>query len=310
MPEASSIADWPPLPLDKLWPSVLLASFHVCSPPYTPSVRIPGLNTYLILEGKMRFTMSDGAQGVAGPNTLVTFYAGINHYEVVSRQPLAIYQVVYTPAPPPCDRMVPALDGAGLLPHIVPAGDETSRLVTLFERIMSNLLRLPTAWRLDNAAAIQELIGATFRLVAHRAPEAPEPLDKWQRLLIRLEEEQTQMPPIGNLAAEMGLSVAHFIRAFRRLTGRTPRQYLLQRHLWNAHRLMHAGATVKMAALQTGFRDPSYFSRLYKKHFGRAPTHQPLDAAGQQPPPLLLGTSPRCRHLLAPGVDWGIFSPY
>ena len=150
------------LPPEQLCPQIMLASFYVCPPPYTASVNIPGLNMYLVLEGKMRFNCSDGTTGVASGNDLVTFYAGVNGYEVVSRTPLSIYQVVFYPAHPPLAQSIPSIPGLGKLPHLVDVGKVIPQCIEAFERMIEALLRLDVTWRFETSSAILDLLKLTF----------------------------------------------------------------------------------------------------------------------------------------------------
>ena len=64
----------------------------------------------------------------------------------------------------------------------------------------------------------------------------------------------------------------------------------------------------KEAAAESGFRDPLYFSRVYRKHFGHPPSEARQHAAladSAQPDTSL----PVSRHLMAPGVDMRTFQP-
>ena len=299
----------PPAALGQIKPTLLLASFNVYPYPYAPPFRVIGLSMYLIIEGRMGSKAPDGTWCVAGPNSLVTFRSGVHRYEVVGRTPLAMYQTTFTP-PPPLDGREPCVEGIGALPHVVPLEDDTPTCVDVFERLMQSLLHLPATWPLDTSAALLELLSMAFRIAGGRRPVPPLHMDAWRRLLVRLEVDKSHLTDVKQLASEMGMSTDHFIREFRKRTGSTPKQYLLRRHLWGAHRLLQQGVSVKAAALQVGFRDPSYFGRLYRKHYGCSPSHTARRHDGDiRPPPLMRGVNPEIRHLLAPGVDIRVFLP-
>jgi AraC family transcriptional regulator len=77
---------------------------------------------------------------------------------------------------------------------------------------------------------------------------------------------------IEMLAREVGLSPAHFARAFRESLGRAPHQYLLARRLERARRLLETtGASLSDIAQRTGFADQAHFTRLFKRAFGTTP---------------------------------------
>ena len=74
------------------------------------------------------------------------------------------------------------------------------------------------------------------------------------------------------LAHEVGLSPAHFARAFKETIGRAPHSYLLTLRLQNARRLLDSSdAVLSDVAHRTGFADQAHFTRLFKREFGITP---------------------------------------
>jgi len=77
---------------------------------------------------------------------------------------------------------------------------------------------------------------------------------------------------IETLAREVGLSPAHFARAFKETLGRAPHQYLLALRLERARRLIEtSNASLSDIAQRTGFADQAHLTRLFKRAFGRTP---------------------------------------
>lgn len=292
----------------RLCPRILQTCFYVSPAPFAPSFRVPGIGMDLILEGEIQIAFSDGTTARAGRNDMVVFYAGLNRYEVVSRVPLSVYQLGFCAANPPLEAGVPCLAPYGKLPHIVPIGDRTNEFAGIYERAMEALFKLDATWQFETTSAIMALLGLTFSVLMKNTPYKHQRLNKWEQLLARLETEGGTISKTQDIAREQGMSVAHFIREFRRRTGKTPKQYLLQRHLWKAKRLLLEGTPVKEAAYKNGFRDPRSFSRLYKQKFGYVPSktgHHAEIVKNWDPNTSL----PVCRHLTAPGVDMRMFNP-
>jgi len=74
------------------------------------------------------------------------------------------------------------------------------------------------------------------------------------------------------LAREVGLSPAHFARAFKETIGRAPHQYLLGLRLERARRLLElCGADLSGIAQRTGFADQAHFTRLFKRAYRITP---------------------------------------
>lgn len=74
------------------------------------------------------------------------------------------------------------------------------------------------------------------------------------------------------LAHEVGLSPAHFSRAFKETIGRAPHRYLLTMRLAKARRLLETpDVTLSEVAQRTGFSDQAHLTRLFKREFGTTP---------------------------------------
>src|SRR5216110_797858 len=77
---------------------------------------------------------------------------------------------------------------------------------------------------------------------------------------------------IEALAREVGLSPAHFARAFKQTLARAPHQYMLARRLERARQLLETtSASLSDIAQRTGFADQAHFTRLFKRAFGTTP---------------------------------------
>ena len=77
---------------------------------------------------------------------------------------------------------------------------------------------------------------------------------------------------VDMLAREVGLSPAHFARAFKETMGQAPHRYLLWLRLERARRLLEqCGADLSGIAQQTGFADQAHFTRLFKRAYGITP---------------------------------------
>lgn len=76
---------------------------------------------------------------------------------------------------------------------------------------------------------------------------------------------------LEDVASECRVSVSHFIRAFRRTTGTTPHQWLLQRKLERAMQLLASGEALSEIAAECGFCDQSHLTRAFTRRFGVSP---------------------------------------
>ena len=74
------------------------------------------------------------------------------------------------------------------------------------------------------------------------------------------------------MAERVGLSAAHFSREFKRSTGNTPWEHVVQLRLEGARQLLESGESASEAALRFGFSDQSHLSRLFKLKYGVTPS--------------------------------------
>lgn len=88
---------------------------------------------------------------------------------------------------------------------------------------------------------------------------------------------------LAHLAFALGLSPAQLSRRFRAVQGVTPIAYLRSVRLRNARRLLaETNDTLQVVAERCGFRSAFYFSRVFSRHTGEAPSQ--YRHARQEPP--------------------------
>lgn len=93
-----------------------------------------------------------------------------------------------------------------------------------------------------------------------------------RRVQDRIEAELDQPVTLADLAGEAGVSVFHFAREFRRMTGLPPHRYILQRRLGRAIALLaDARLSVAEVAAAAGFSDASHLARHLRHAAGMAP---------------------------------------
>ncbi|MEM1220578.1 MAG: AraC family transcriptional regulator [Bacteroidota bacterium] len=77
---------------------------------------------------------------------------------------------------------------------------------------------------------------------------------------------------LADVAQAAYLSEFHFLRTFKKCFGQTPYQYLLGLRIERAQELLRTTTMpVRMVAEQSGFTDPQYFNRLFKRKLGQSP---------------------------------------
>lgn len=77
---------------------------------------------------------------------------------------------------------------------------------------------------------------------------------------------------IEALADLLGCSKFYFLREFKKVTGVTPYQYLMNKRLSKAKTLLSESDTsIASVSLALGFSDQSHFTRAFKNQFGQTP---------------------------------------
>ena len=163
-----------------------------------------------------------------------------------------------------------AADGAQRLP--VPAGERAawSQHVKAIERELheprdgsAEAALAHLTLLLVSAARISVDIGQDFRLRS-------EPL--MAAVFEFIEEHYREPISLATIAAEAGLTPGHLTTVVRRKTGRTVQRWITERRMAEARKLLReTDLTVEAVAARTGYRQPSFFI----KHFRRDHTVTP-----------------------------------
>jgi AraC family L-rhamnose operon transcriptional activator RhaR/AraC family L-rhamnose operon regulatory protein RhaS len=92
------------------------------------------------------------------------------------------------------------------------------------------------------------------------------------RAFAQIEQNYLQPLSVSAIAAEIPMSLRHFIRIFRLTYQTTPTDYIIRLRLEHARRLLQAGGLcITEAAAESGFPDSNYFSRQFRRHYGMPP---------------------------------------
>jgi transcriptional regulator GlxA family with amidase domain len=110
-----------------------------------------------------------------------------------------------------------------------------------------------------------------------RHPAQP---DAWLHTARSFLESSCVAPlPLGQLAAQLGVSRCHLIHAFRRAWGVTPHQYRTRQRIERAKALLAASdLTVTEICFAIGFHSPGSFSALFHRAVGQPPRDYRLQA--------------------------------
>lgn len=131
-----------------------------------------------------------------------------------------------------------------------------------------------TSFTTSNGAEILHTLSAMQpegRLVWKPRQEnlAPWKVKKAQAMMI---QRMAQGCSIEQVARECAMSRSHFSRAFKNATGHSPHDWLRRAKLDKAEQLlMDKRFTICQVALECGFNDQSYFTRVFRAMNGVSP---------------------------------------
>jgi AraC-like DNA-binding protein len=86
-----------------------------------------------------------------------------------------------------------------------------------------------------------------------------------------IEQRYAESLSLAELSRIAGLSLHHFIRAFRAEVGLTPHAYVVDVRVRRARDLLRAGVAPAEVALRVGFADQAHLTRVFKARIGVAP---------------------------------------
>ncbi|WP_413203807.1 helix-turn-helix domain-containing protein [Rhodospirillum sp. A1_3_36] len=110
---------------------------------------------------------------------------------------------------------------------------------------------------------------AFFSALKGALGEAPPPDERYSLGLDRaaalIADRYRDPLRLEEIRAESGLSLSHFVRAFKRRYGLTPHAYQLNRRVQKGQELLRRGRPIAEVALDMGFADQAHFQRVFKR---------------------------------------------
>ncbi|MDD5349333.1 MAG: AraC family transcriptional regulator [Chthoniobacteraceae bacterium] len=144
-------------------------------------------------------------------------------------------------------------------------------IVEGFDRLLEIARSCPPFANQIQAGVTMETLALILKFYQNRTKHSKQTAPVIESALSYLGKHWAREVDFEALAAKLGVGHRHFRRLFQEATGLAPHQYLLNLRLNHAKRLL-ATLPVAEVAAQVGFSDPLYFSRLFKRKVGVAPT--------------------------------------
>lgn len=120
---------------------------------------------------------------------------------------------------------------------------------------------------------LTHLMGLIIRLRREALRETPDAHQRVRASAAYMRNHPERTRDLGTLASIVGLSSSHYAALFRATTGHSPKQYFTRVQIARAEQLLSTtGDSVKAIAHRLGFDDPLYFSRVFRRVKGMAPS--------------------------------------
>jgi AraC family transcriptional regulator len=98
------------------------------------------------------------------------------------------------------------------------------------------------------------------------------PREKLVRAVEYIQDQLDTDLTVPGIAQAVGMSRDHFTRLFKKSTGQTPYEYVVEARVRKAKELLTTGKfTISEAAFHVGFADQSHLTRQFKRVFGLPP---------------------------------------
>ena len=99
------------------------------------------------------------------------------------------------------------------------------------------------------------------------------------RAMEMLAEDYSQNITVAALAESCGISETYFRKLFARVYGMSPMAYISNQRISYARELLtNTSISVENVGYQSGYRDPAYFCRIFKKITGMSPSEYRAEA--------------------------------
>lgn len=123
-----------------------------------------------------------------------------------------------------------------------------------------------------NEPVISKYITDILNELLKPRPEQTDPSGKIQESIHYMSEHLEKEITVDTLANRVFLSPFHFIRLFKKVTGKTPHNYLLDLRITHAKYYLKAtDKSVKEISFLCGFSNESSFCNTFKKRIGSSP---------------------------------------
>jgi AraC family transcriptional regulator len=155
----------------------------------------------------------------------------------------------------------------------------------LFERIAAGVVKEPLMVEESVVSLLDLVVRSAYKTTAHTRPSVvgPKQRDIVHHTEFVLSRQWGESLSLRDLANEVGISVYHLCRMFRRATGSTLHQYRQKlRVRWSLESVMESSRSLVDIALDAGFSSHSHYTSSFRQEFAQTPSS--VRSGGTQEP--------------------------
>ncbi|MFZ5967544.1 MAG: AraC family transcriptional regulator [Bacillota bacterium] len=156
---------------------------------------------------------------------------------------------------------------------VIKSGDYFHTIESIFEIMYSEILSGKKGVEETCNYLLLALIKIILRLVDISQNEAEEEeFEIGERIKQYIDDNFLKNLSIKSLSEALGISQYYLIRSFKKKTGYSPMQYIINRKMGEAQNLLiNTNYSVKQIASMIGYDNPNYFNMLFTKIIGMSP---------------------------------------
>lgn len=147
-----------------------------------------------------------------------------------------------------------------------------SKLLDLFHKLIDTIQAASTGYHQVIAGITLQILAEVYSISLHKEEDKTPVrilIDKAKFLLLESLEKHVDLE---RMAKDLPMGYSTFRKAFKKITGEPPNQFLLHLRLNRARYLLDTtNLSINEVAYQTGFDSIYYFSKLFKKRIGKSP---------------------------------------
>jgi AraC family transcriptional regulator len=126
---------------------------------------------------------------------------------------------------------------------------------------------------LSTALAVHLLREYSAAVLGPKKQDGGLPREKLVRAIEYIQDQLNADLTVSGIAQTVGMSPHHFTRLFKKSTGQSPYEYVIEARVRKAKELLTTGEfTISEAAYHVGFVDQSHLTRHFKRVFGLPPS--------------------------------------